>query len=50
MDDLRAFGINADPWWTTATHQDEGGWRKTSEQRRQGVDNDDNDDNDNLSC
>ena len=30
LDDLRAFGINADQW-TTAT-QDEGGWRRTAEQ------------------
>ena len=30
LDDLRAFGINADPWMTAA--QDEGGWRKTVEQ------------------
>ena len=30
LDDLRAFGINADQW-TTAV-QDEGGWRKTAEQ------------------
>ena len=31
LDDLRAFGINAD-LWTTAV-QDEGGWHKTAEQR-----------------
>ena len=31
LDDLGAFGINADQW-TTAT-QDEGEWRKTAEQR-----------------
>ena len=30
LDDLRAFGINADQW-TTAT-QDEGEWRRTVEQ------------------
>ena len=30
LDDLRAFGINADQW-TTAV-QDEGEWRKTAEQ------------------
>ena len=30
LDDLRAFGINADHWTTAA--QDEGGWRKTAEQ------------------
>ena len=30
LDDLRAFGINADPWMTAA--QDEGGWRRTMEQ------------------
>ena len=30
LDDLRAFGINADQWTTAA--QDEGGWRRTSEQ------------------
>ena len=30
LDDLRAFGINADQW-TTAT-QDEGEWRRTAEQ------------------
>ena len=28
---LRAFGINADQWWTTAA-QDEGKWRRTAEQ------------------
>ena len=27
LDDLRAFGINADHWTTAA--QDEGGWRRT---------------------
>ena len=31
LDDLRAFGINADQWTTAA--QDEGEWRKTVEQR-----------------
>ena len=31
LDDLRAFGINADQWTTTA--QDEGEWRRTAEQR-----------------
>ena len=30
LDDLRAFGINADQW--TAASQDEGGWRRTAEQ------------------
>ena len=30
MDDLRAFGINADQWTTAA--QNEGGWRRTAEQ------------------
>ena len=30
LDDLRAFGINADQWATVA--QDEGEWRKTEEQ------------------
>ena len=30
LDDLRAFGINADQW-TTAVY-DEGGWRKAAEQ------------------
>ena len=30
LDDLRAFGINADQWTTAA--QDEGGWCKTAEQ------------------
>ena len=29
LDDLRAFGINADQWTTAA--QDERGWRKTAE-------------------
>ena len=31
LDDLRAFGINADQW-TTAAHN-EWGWRRTAEQR-----------------
>ena len=31
LDDFRAFGINADQWATAA--QDEGGWRRTAEQR-----------------
>ena len=31
LDDLRAFGINADQWTTAA--QDEGEWRRTPEQR-----------------
>ena len=30
LDDLRAFGINADKWTTAA--QDEGEWRRTAEQ------------------
>ena len=30
LDDLRAFGINADQWATAA--QDEGQWRRTAEQ------------------
>ena len=30
LDDLRAFGINADQWTTAA--QDEGKWRRTAEQ------------------
>ena len=30
LDDLRAFGVNADQWTTAA--QDEGEWRKTGEQ------------------
>ena len=30
LDDLRAFGINADQWTTAA--QDERGWRRTAEQ------------------
>ena len=30
LDDLRAFGINADQWATAA--QDEGEWRRTAEQ------------------
>ena len=29
LDDLRAFGINADQWTTAA--QDEGEWRRTAE-------------------
>ena len=32
LDDLRAFGINADQWTTAA--QDEGEWRRTAEQGR----------------
>ena len=32
LDDLRAFGINADQWTTVA--QDEGEWRRTAEQGR----------------
>ena len=32
LDDLRAFGINADQWTTAA--QDEGEWRITAEQGR----------------
>ena len=32
LDDLRAFGINADHQWTTAV-QDEGEWRRSAEQR-----------------
>ena len=31
LDDLKAFGINADQW--TAPAQEEGEWRKTVEQR-----------------
>ena len=31
LDDIRAFGINADQWTTAA--QDEGEWRRTAEQR-----------------
>ena len=31
LDDLRAFGINANQWTTAA--QDEGRWRRTAEQR-----------------
>ena len=31
LDDLRAFGLNADQWTTAA--QDEGEWRRTAEQR-----------------
>ena len=30
LDDLRAFGVNADQWTTEA--QDEGEWRRTAEQ------------------
>ena len=30
LDDLRAFGINADQWTTAA--QDDGEWRQTAEQ------------------
>ena len=30
LEDLRAFGINADQWTTAA--QDEGEWRRTAEQ------------------
>ena len=30
LDDIRAFGINADQWMTAA--RDEGEWRKTAEQ------------------
>ena len=30
LDDLRAFGINADQWTTAA--QDEGEWRRTAEE------------------
>ena len=30
LDDLRAFGINADQWTTAA--QDEGEWRRTGKQ------------------
>ena len=30
LDDLRAFGINADQWTTTT--QEEGKWRKTADQ------------------
>ena len=30
LDDLRAFGINADQWTTAA--QDKGEWRRTAEQ------------------
>ena len=30
LDDLRAFGINADQW--TSAAQDEGGWRRKAEQ------------------
>ena len=46
LNDLRAFGINADQWTTTA--QDERGWRRTAEQgaghfgslkRKPGLDN-----------
>ena len=31
LDDLRAFGINADQWTTAA--QDEGEWHRTAEQK-----------------
>ena len=31
LDDLRAFGINADQWTTAA--QDEGEWRRTAEEQ-----------------
>ena len=31
LDDLRAFGINADQWTTAA--QDEGDWRRAAERR-----------------
>ena len=31
LDDLRAFGVNADQWTTAA--QDEAEWRRTAEQR-----------------
>ena len=31
LDDLRAFGIDADQWTTVV--QDEGEWRRTAEQR-----------------
>ena len=31
LDDLRAFGINADQWTTAA--QDEGEWRRTADQK-----------------
>ena len=31
LDDLRAFGINADQWWTLAA-QGEGKWRRAAEQ------------------
>ena len=31
LDDLRAFGINADPWTITA-QDEEGEWRRTAEQ------------------
>ena len=34
LDDLRAFGINADHWTTAA--QDEGKWRRTTEQGAEG--------------
>ena len=32
LDDLRAFGINADEWTTAA--QDKGEWRRTADQGR----------------
>ena len=32
LDDLRAFGINADQWTVTTTAQDEEECRKTAEQ------------------
>ena len=32
LDELRAFGINADRQWTTAA-QEQGEWRRTAEQR-----------------
>ena len=35
LDDLGAFGINADQWTTAA--QDEGEWRRTAEQGRGGT-------------
>ena len=33
LDDLRAFGINADQWTIMTAAQDEGEWRQTAEQR-----------------
>ena len=36
LDDLRAFGINADQW-TTAAAQDEGEWRRTTTMAEQGA-------------